>query len=96
MPFVRATDGVPLCYRSVGRGRPIVLVHAWTMNGRLFDANAAALAEDHQVITVDLRGHGRSGKEPVNLTMAQLGADLATVIEHLDLHTLCSVACRWA
>jgi non-heme chloroperoxidase len=34
---------------------------------------------------VDLRGHGRSGKEPINLTMAQLAADIATVIEHLDL-----------
>jgi non-heme chloroperoxidase len=86
MSFVTASDGVLLHYSSTGEGRPIVLVHGWTMNGRFFDKNIEALARDHRVITIDSRGHGLSGKELVHLTMEQVGADLETVMAELDLH----------
>ncbi|MQA79713.1 MAG: alpha/beta fold hydrolase [Streptosporangiales bacterium] len=86
MPFVPASDGVLLHYSSTGAGQPIVLVHGWTMNGRFFKKNIDALAVDHQVITVDSRGHGRSGKELVHLTMEQVGRDVETVLAALDLH----------
>lgn len=85
MPFVTASDGVLLHYSSTGTGRPIVLVHGWTMNGRFFGKNIEALARDHRVITIDSRGHGFSGKELVHLTMEQVGADLETVMAALDL-----------
>lgn len=85
MPFLLADDGVPLHYTSVGAGRPIVLIHAWTMSGRLFENAAALLARDHQVILLDQRSHGRSGRQPTNLTMEQLGSDIHSLIEALDL-----------
>lgn len=85
MPFVAANDGVLLHYRSRGSGRPIVLVHGWTMNGRFFDRNVDALAERYRVITIDMRGHGRSGRDLVHLTMEQLGTDVRTVLHELDL-----------
>lgn len=88
MPFVIATDGVPIHYRSMGTGQPIILVHAWTMNGRFFEPNMRALAEKYRVITIDMRGHGRSGKDLINLTMRQLGRDINAVIEHLDLRNV--------
>lgn len=86
MPFVKASDGVLLHYSSTGTGRPIVLVHGWTMNGRFFRKNIDALAQDHRVITIDSRGHGLSGKDLVHLTMEQVGEDLETVLTALDLH----------
>jgi non-heme chloroperoxidase len=86
MPFVNASDGVLLHYSSVGTGRPIVLVHGWTMNGRFFDKNIGPLAEHHRVITIDSRGHGHSGRDLVHLTMEQVGADVETVLAKLDLH----------
>ena len=85
MPFIRATDGVPIHYKSQGVGQPIVLVHAWTMNGRFFEENMRVLSEKYRVITIDMRGHGRSGKDLVNLTMRQLGRDINSVIEQLNL-----------
>lgn len=85
MPFVPATDGVLLHYRCVGTGRPIVLIHGWTMNGRFFDRNVEHLARTNQVVTIDMRGHGRSGRDLVHLTMEQLGQDVETVLEHLQL-----------
>ncbi|MQA04191.1 MAG: hypothetical protein GEV07_16170 [Streptosporangiales bacterium] len=55
------------------------------MNGRLFHKNVDALAADHRVITIDSRGHGRSGKEFMHLTMEQVGRDIETVLAALDL-----------
>lgn len=85
MPFVPANDGVLLHYESTGAGQPLVLVHGWTMNGRFFHKNVAALSESYRVITVDARGHGRSGKELIHLTLEQVAEDLETVFAHLDL-----------
>jgi non-heme chloroperoxidase len=85
MPFVTASDGVPLHYSSTGSGRPLVLVHGWTMNGRFFRKNIEPLAGNYRVITIDSRGHGYSGKELIHLTMEQVGADVETVLEALEL-----------
>lgn len=94
MPFVEASDGVLLHYRSRGTGRPVVLVHGWTMNGRFFDQNVQELSQRFQVVTVDLRGHGRSGRDPIHLTVEQTARDLRTVIEKLDLHD--AVVAGWS
>lgn len=88
MPFIPADDGVLLHYESTGSGQPLVLLHGWTMNGRFFQKNIDALAADHQVITIDMRGHGRSSKELIHLTMEQLGRDVATVLRSLDLQNV--------
>lgn len=85
MPFISAPDGVPLHYSSLGTGRPLVLVHGWTMNGRFFRKNIGPLAEKYRVITLDARGHGYSGKELIHLTMEQVGADVETVLDVLGL-----------
>lgn len=47
-------------YEIAGTGPPILLTHGYAASSRMFDANVAALARDHTVITWDLRGHGES------------------------------------
>ena len=56
--WVRTTDNVRLWVEVRGTGRPVILVHGWTMSS-LFWRRQAALADRFQVVTVDLRGHGR-------------------------------------
>ena len=85
MPYVLASDGVPLHYTAHGRGPVIFLIHGFLMNGRFFDQNVPDLATQHQVVTMDLRGHGRSGKQEHHWTLAQAARDVRTVIEHLDV-----------
>jgi pimeloyl-[acyl-carrier protein] methyl ester esterase len=41
-------------------GEPLVLLHGWGMNLRVFDELRAALAQHHRVTAIDLPGHGRS------------------------------------
>jgi pimeloyl-ACP methyl ester carboxylesterase len=49
-----------LYYEVTGEGEPVVLIHGFSLDSRLWDAQAAALASDFRVIRYDLRGHGRS------------------------------------
>ncbi|HEY1726126.1 MAG TPA: pimeloyl-ACP methyl ester esterase BioH [Steroidobacteraceae bacterium] len=52
----------PALYRETrGHGEPVVLLHGWGMNLRIFDALRDALASQHEVTSIDLPGHGRSG-----------------------------------
>jgi pimeloyl-[acyl-carrier protein] methyl ester esterase len=54
----------PTLFRETrGSGEPLVLLHGWGMNLRIFDGLRDALAVEHEVTSIDLPGHGRSGWE---------------------------------
>jgi pimeloyl-ACP methyl ester carboxylesterase len=58
-----ARDGQELAFREVGDGRPLVLLHGFTGDGRQWidHAHTAVFAErGYRVIMPDLRGHGAS------------------------------------
>lgn len=44
-----------------GQGKPIVLIHGWAMHTGIWRKFAQQLAANHQVICLDLPGHGLSG-----------------------------------
>ncbi|MGH9017317.1 MAG: alpha/beta fold hydrolase [Acidimicrobiales bacterium] len=50
-----------------GAGPHLVLVHGFTQTGRSWGPFGAALAERHQVVTVDAPGHGRSAGVTVDM-----------------------------
>jgi pimeloyl-ACP methyl ester carboxylesterase len=83
------SDGVPIHYTEVGDGPPVVLVHGFAVSGDLnwrLPGVTRKIARDYRVITVDLRGHGRSGKPHAleaygdNLTL-----DIVRLLDHLGL-----------
>lgn len=43
-----------------GQGQPVVLIHGWAMHTGIWRGFAEQLAQQHQVICVDLPGHGLS------------------------------------
>lgn len=61
----------------------IVLSHALGQDHSMWDAVANQLARYHRVITPDTRGHGRSEIPQGPLTLAELAADAARVIDEL-------------
>jgi 2-succinyl-6-hydroxy-2,4-cyclohexadiene-1-carboxylate synthase len=66
-------DHPALAAERLGHGRPrLVLVHGFTQTGRSWAPIAADLACDHEVVLVDLPGHGGSG--PVRATLPEAGA----------------------
>jgi pimeloyl-ACP methyl ester carboxylesterase len=54
------SDGLRIHYAVAGQGPAVVLLHGWPETLQAWDQVAPALAKDHTVIAVDLRGLGRS------------------------------------
>jgi pimeloyl-ACP methyl ester carboxylesterase len=63
-----------------------VLVHGLASNARMWHGVAASLAASgHPVVTVDLRGHGRSSKPDGPYDVPTVAHDLAVLIAGLEL-----------
>lgn len=77
-------DGLAVDLRLSGRGRPIVFVHGWAMNGRLFDSVRRALDPNAAVLSYDLRAHGDLRDCPAP-TIEKLGKDLAEIVDAMQL-----------
>lgn len=58
--FVETDDGARIYYEVHGEGERMVLVHGYPLNGGLFRDNVGPLSEQFRVVTLDLRGYGRS------------------------------------
>ena len=57
-------DDVRISYEVTGDGRPLVLIHGWLCDRSWWAETGYvdALGRDHRLISVDMRGHGRSDK----------------------------------
>jgi pimeloyl-ACP methyl ester carboxylesterase len=53
-------NGASLFYKSQGSGEPMLLIHGYPLSGELFKNNRDALSKRFRVITMDLRGFGKS------------------------------------
>lgn len=83
---VEAADGVPIAYTLAGAGSPTLLfVHGWLSDRAAWQGTMRALAPSHRVVAIDLPGHGESGSGRADWTVPAFGADVARVIEALDL-----------
>jgi acyl-coenzyme A synthetase/AMP-(fatty) acid ligase/alpha-beta hydrolase superfamily lysophospholipase len=64
----------------------MVIVPGWGMTARYFDRAVADLRTDHDVITMDLRGHGAGPPAPPDWTIGEAAEDVHDLIERRDLH----------
>ncbi|WP_237724629.1 alpha/beta fold hydrolase [Deinococcus alpinitundrae] len=53
-------NGARIHYVVQGQGSPVLLIHGYPLSGELFSKNRDALSQSHKVITIDLRGFGKS------------------------------------
>ena len=69
-----------------GSGPPIVMIHGLGMSATTWDAVAERLADRHDVLAVDLPGHGESPspEDPAAYTRDAALADLDDVLATLD------------
>jgi len=88
MPFVTMPDGVKLYYESAGNGKPLLFLHGWAMSSRVWHYQIERFAREYQVITLDLRGHGRSGSLKDECTLISLTRDISDFIGGVRLENL--------
>ena len=78
-------NDINLYYETRGTGSPMILLHGGLGSGEMFGPILPLLAERHQVITVDLQGHGRTADIDRPLDITLMADDVAALIEHLGL-----------
>lgn len=80
-----ARAGLP-GWREAGTGRPLLLLHGWSVSGEAFDGQRALALQGYRVIAPDHAGHGLSAAlRPSGATIAGLAADVAALMRHLAL-----------
>lgn len=58
-------DGAKVAYSAAGKGETVlVLIHGWTCDRTLWDAQIQGLKDRYRVLAVDLPGHGASETAP--------------------------------
>ncbi len=81
-------EGARIRYRETGNGPAVILVHGWTLDLEMWDAQSTALAADFRVIRYDRRGFGLSTGIPslqadvtdLEAICAQLGISRAAMV----------------
>ncbi|NLU81803.1 alpha/beta hydrolase [Rhodococcus sp. HNM0569] len=80
--------GIDISYRDSGPTEhpvPVLLVHGMGGDGRTWDRFARTLrGEGRRVLTMDLRGHGRSAKA-TSYRFEEFGSDVAEVCDELGI-----------
>ncbi|HEV2414915.1 MAG TPA: alpha/beta hydrolase [Candidatus Dormibacteraeota bacterium] len=78
-------NGLDLYYETRGTGRPLILLHGGLGSGEMFAPARAQLEEHHQVVAVDLQGHGRTADIDRPIDIRLMADDIAVLIDQLHL-----------
>lgn len=85
MSYVTTRHG-DMFYMTVGAGRPLVLIHGNTMSAESQEKLAERFADEYQVFSIDLLGHGHSAMPDTLFTTAYFtlqGQALSDLLEAL-------------
>ncbi len=79
-------NGVRYYHEIHGQGEPLLLLHGGLGSIEMFGPVLSALAEERQVIAVDLHGHGRTALGDRKVSVRDMGDDMAVIVQQLG-HT---------
>ena len=90
-----AADGCAIGYtHHCGAGAPrLVLVHSLALDRSFWDGVVAELGGDAEVLAIDCRGHGRSGKPPGPYSLDAFADDLAAAMDAVGWDAATVVGC---
>ncbi len=78
-------NGIRLYYERIGDGSPIILLHGGLGSGEMFSPVLPTFADHHEIILVDLQGHGRTADVDRPIDVRTMADDIAALIAHLGL-----------
>jgi pimeloyl-ACP methyl ester carboxylesterase len=79
----RNVNGAAIAYQDRGVGRPLVLLHGFPLDGRIFQGQVEALSSACRLIVPDLRGFGGSS-DAHPFTIASLADDMHELLRQID------------
>jgi pimeloyl-ACP methyl ester carboxylesterase len=79
-------NGLHMYYELYGQGSPLVLLHGGMLTIDLnFATLIPALAREHQLIGVEMQGHGRTADTGREITPAALASDVVGLLDQLGI-----------
>jgi len=85
--YYAKVNGLELYYEVHGTGRPLILLHGGLGAVAMFEQILPALAEQRQVIAVELQGHGHTADIDRPFSFESMADDVAALLKHLDLES---------
>jgi pimeloyl-ACP methyl ester carboxylesterase len=87
------SNGVKIRYATAGEGEAVVLVHGWMGDATMWGQDARGNPKldtkglsGFEVIALDCRGHGRSGKpHDINMYGSEMAEDVVRLLDHLHI-----------
>src|SRR5438093_371469 len=76
-------NGINYYYELHGRGEPLLLLHGGLGSIDMFEPGLPQLAQERQVIAVDLHGHGRTALGDRPISLIDMGDDMAVLLSQL-------------
>lgn len=84
MPMINLDD-VSLHYTVKGKGIPILFIHPPVLTSVNFKYQLEDLSKNFQVITFDIRGHGRSKYSKQPITYPLIVKDIKRLLDYLEI-----------
>src|SRR5438093_374927 len=78
-----AVNGVNYYYAIYGSGEPLLLLHGGLFHTEMFGLTLTKLAMTRQVVGVDLQGHGRTPLGDREISLIDMGNDMAGVFKKI-------------
>lgn len=78
-------NGIRLAYDRRGKGTPLVLLHGYPLDHRLWDEVVPLLEDQFDLILPDLRGFGGSSTVDAFYTMEDIASDIAGLLDFLGI-----------
>ncbi|NGZ76267.1 alpha/beta fold hydrolase [Saccharibacillus alkalitolerans] len=84
--YVEVEPGINIYVEDVGQGRPVIFLHGWPLDSRMFEYQYMRLpAQGYRCIGIDARGFGKSDAPWEGYTYDRYADDVRAAIDALDL-----------
>ncbi|MFC3418715.1 alpha/beta fold hydrolase [Salinicoccus hispanicus] len=86
---IETKNGNKIHVEDYGSGQPIVFLHGWPANNRMFEAQSLSVVEKgYRYIGIDYKGYGGSDITADGYSYGDIADDIQQVVETLDLKNI--------
>jgi 3-oxoadipate enol-lactonase len=78
-------NGINLAYERRGKGNPLVVLHGYPLDRTIWNEVGPELEKNFDLVTPDLRGFGQTDAVEQVFTVADMAADIASLLDHLKI-----------
>jgi len=85
MPYLTTSDSSTLYYEEIGKGKPLLFVHGWSLSSQIWSQQKEYFSSRYRCIAFDLRGHGLSSPSCSGYGVDVLASDVSLFFDRLCL-----------